>query len=130
MEKDGYGGRSRRLKQVWALQTEEAVQSSEHFEWNDIVSLCVCLCLSFIFKWVCCQFSHSFWKHFENVSTWKIQNWISLREIGSLKNIFLTFSQPFKIHITYISLLFSCLRITKTSLNFCFSFDVRFFFFS
>lgn len=116
------GDRSRRLKQVWALRTEEAVQSSERFEWNDIVSLCVCLCLSFIFKWVCCQFSHSFWKHFENVSTWKIQNWISLREIGSLKNIFLTFSQPFKIHITYISLIVWLSKNYKHKFEFLFLF--------
>lgn len=33
------GGRSRRLKQVWALQTEEAVQSSAAIEWNEILLL-------------------------------------------------------------------------------------------
>ena len=125
MEKDGYGGRSRRLKQVWALQTEEAVQSSECFEWNEILSSGVCACMSFIFKLVCCQFSHSFWKHFENVLTWTIQNWILLREIISLKKFSLHFHNHLKSiwHIYYY--LFSCLRITKTSLYFYFSFDVQ-----
>ena len=113
MEKDGYGGRSRRLKQVWALQTEEAVQSSECFEWNEILSSGVCACLSFIFKLVCCQFSHSFWKHFENVLTWTIQNWILLREIISLKNFSLHFHNHLKSIWHIYCYLFSCLELQR-----------------
>ena len=113
MEKDGYGGRSRRLKQVWALQTEEAVQSSECFEWKEILSSGVCACLSFIFKLVCCQFSHSFWKHFENVLTWTIQNWILLREIISLKNFSLHFHNQLKSIWHIYCYLFSCLELQR-----------------
>lgn len=57
---DGYGGEIRPgLKQVWALQTEEAVQSSECFEWNEILSSGVCACLTFIFKLVLLPIFHT-----------------------------------------------------------------------
>lgn len=138
MENEGYGGRSRRLKHVWALRTEEAHGTQN--VWGErrlsCACVCVCVCMCARTSWFLVYFHTPFGENFENILTWKLRIENKNSELNFswgneyLKSDFLyifTTTYPFDKHIT-LCLVVSEL-ITKTSLVFCFSFDITLFFF-